>query len=110
MKDGGLFCFAGLLERWRVPGGLALTGSLAELREGDVLETCTILTTHANDEVARVHDRMPAILPPAAFESWLAGDDVALEPWRAGDLTLRPVSPLVNKATNDDPRCIEPVA
>lgn len=75
-----------------------------------MLETCTILTTRANVEVAQVHDRMPAILPPAAFNSWLAGDDVALVPWPGGALTLRPVSPRVNKATNDDPRCIEPVA
>ena len=67
MKAGGFFCFAGLWERWRVPGGLALTGSLAELQEGDVLETCTILTARANADVARVHDRIPTILPPEAI-------------------------------------------
>ena len=110
MKDGGIFCFAGLWESWRVPGGLALTGSLADLREGDALETCTILTTRANVDVSRVHDRMPAILPPEAFDSWLAGGDVGLDPWPAGALTLRAVSPRVNKAANDDPGCAEPVA
>ena len=53
---------------------------------------------------------MPAILPPAAFDSWLAGNEMALAPWPDGALTLRPVSPLVNKATSDDPWCVEPVA
>ena len=53
---------------------------------------------------------MPAILPPAAFDSWLAGDDVVLDPWPAGNLALRPVNPRVNKAANDDPQCIEPVS
>ncbi len=108
MKECGIFCFAGLWERWRVPAGLALTGSLAERAAGDVLETCTILTTAANDDMARVHDRMPVILPAAAIHSWLAGDDVAPDPWPPGTLTLHRVSTRVNTATNDDPRCIEP--
>lgn len=110
MRQGGVFCFAGLWERWTVPSGLSLTGSLAELDEGETLETCTILTTRANDDVARVHDRMPAILPPALFDSWLSGDGVTLDPWPADTMTLHPVSTRVNKAANDDPRCVEPVA
>ena len=52
-------------------GGLALTGSLAELAPGDTLETCTILTTQANETVAPVHPRMPVILPADAYDSWL---------------------------------------
>ena len=67
MKGGGGFAFAGLWESWTVREGLALTGSLAELAPGDTLETCTILTTEANETVAPVHHRMPrmpVILPP----------------------------------------------
>ncbi|MCY4606991.1 MAG: SOS response-associated peptidase [bacterium] len=110
MKEGGVFCFAGLWERWCVPAGLELTGSLAELGAGDALETCTILTTAANADVSPVHHRMPVILPPEAFGSWLAGDEVPPQSWPAGAMTLHPVSPWVNKATNDDPRCVEPAA
>ena len=51
MKDGSGFAFAGLWESWRMPAGLTLTASLADLAPGDTLETCTILTTGANETV-----------------------------------------------------------
>ena len=109
-KDGGVFAFAGLWERWMVPEGAALTGSLVELRPGDVVETCTILTTAANGVVARVHNRMPVILLPGAFDPWLEGEEVPLGPCPADAMTIHPVSTLVNKPANDDPRCVEAVA
>ena len=109
MKEGAGFAFAGLWESWRVPGGLALTGSLAELAPGDVLETCTILTTQANETVAPVHHRMPVILPAEAYDPWLAGESVPLAPYSAGAMTAHPVSTLVNKPANDDERCVEAV-
>ena len=109
MAAGGPFVFAGLWERWTVPAGLTLTGSLAELSPGDALETCTILTTEANATVAEVHNRMPVILPPEAFGPWLAGEAVPLAPYLAEVMSLHPVSTLVNKPTNDDARCVQPV-
>ena len=108
MEDGGLFAFAGLWERWVVPDGVALKGSLAELTPGDVLQTFTVLTTDATASVAPVHHRMPVIVPPERFGPWLSGEDVALDPWPPS-MSVRPVSTFVNKAANDDPRCIEPV-
>ena len=78
LKDGGGFVFAGLWESWIVPAGLALTGSLAELAPGDVLETCTILTTEANAALAPIHPRMPVILPAEAYDPWLGGEAVPL--------------------------------
>ena len=105
-----LFAFAGLWERWMVPRGIALAGSLAELEPGEVIETCTILTTAANEIVAPVHDRMPMILPPEALGPWLAGEAVPLDPYPPETMTLHPVSTLVNKPANDDPRCVEPIA
>ena len=74
VKDGRLFAFAGLWERWTVREGSALKGSLTEFGPGDIIETCTILTTEANEAVAPVHDRMPVILPPDLFGPWLAGE------------------------------------
>ena len=109
MKDESLFAFAGLWERWTVPEGLALTGSLAELSPGDRVETCTVLTTVANEAVRAVHDRMPVIVPPEHFDPWLAGESVPLEPYPAEAMRLRPVSTWVNRPSNDDPRCVEPV-
>ena len=110
LRGGAPFAFAGLWERWTVPEDAALTGSLAERSPGDEVETCTILTTAANETVAPVHGRMPVILPGDTYGPWLEGKDVALAPYPADDMTAHPVSALVNRPTNDDPRCVEPVS
>ena len=110
LRDPTPFAFAGLWERWRVPAGAALTGSLAEHSPGDTVETCTILTTTANETVAPVHGRMPVILPPESYGPWLADEDVPLAPYPADRMTAHPVNTLVNRPANDDPRCVEPIA
>ena len=109
MTDGGGFTFAGLWESWTVREGLALTGSLAELAPGDTLETCTILTTQANEIVAPVHPRMLAILPPDAYGPCLGGESVPLAPYPADAMTAHPASTLVNKPANDDERCVQAI-
>ena len=57
--DGSVLAFAGLWSAW---------GNGAE-----PLITCSVLTTTALGDLARVHDRMPLILPPERWASWLAG-------------------------------------
>ena len=109
LHDGAPFAFAGLWETWTVPEGASLTGSLAERSAGNAVETCTILTTAANDTVAPVHGRMPVILPRDSWDTWLAGEDVALAPYPADDMAAQPVSTMVNRAANEDPRCVEPI-
>ena len=109
MRNSAPFAFAALWERWTVREDAVLRGSLAELVPGDVLETFTILTGEPNATVAPVHDRMPVIVPPGRFEPWLAGEDVPLDAYPPESMTVHPVSAHVNKAANDDPRCIEPV-
>lgn len=100
LKDGGLFAFAGLWESWG--------------RGDDRLESCTILTTRPNDLVRPVHDRMPAILPVEASGAWLdpaaTREDLAplLEPVPADRMAAMQVSQRVNRATVDDPGCVEP--
>ena len=42
-RDAGLMAFTGLWERWTVPDGIALKGSLAEFSPGSVIETCAIM-------------------------------------------------------------------
>jgi len=110
LRDGASMAFAGLWETWTVPEDAALTGSLDEHSPGDVIETCTILTTAANGTASPVHGRMPVILAPEAWDAWLAGEEVFLGPYPADAMTAHPVSTHVNRPANDDPRCVEPVS
>jgi len=97
MKDGAPFAFAGLFERWLSP-------------EGEVLDTCTIITTQSNALLAPLHDRMPVIVAPVAFDRWLdvANDDTAalFAPYPADAMTYYPVSTRVNSVRNDDAKLI----
>jgi putative SOS response-associated peptidase YedK len=56
--NGGPLAFAGIWDRWRP-------------REGEPVESFSIITTGANATMAPIHDRMPAILPEAAWSAWL---------------------------------------
>ena len=104
MKDGSLFGLAGLFERWLSP-------------EGEVLDTCTIVTTDANALLAPVHVRMPLIIPPENYARWLdpSEQDVAdlVVPFSAERMTHYAVSTRVNNVRHDDAaiiECAEPVA
>jgi putative SOS response-associated peptidase YedK len=95
--------FAGLWESWKGP-------------DGDVVESCTILTTDSNELLAPIHDRMPVILKVEDYELWL---DPAvhkpevlqplLKPYPSEEMTGHPVSPKVNKAAYEGADCIKPV-
>src|SRR3984885_10282897 len=58
VNEGELFAFAGIWDRWKDPSG-------------SWVKTCSILTTTPNAVTAAVHDRMPAILDPDAYNVWL---------------------------------------
>jgi putative SOS response-associated peptidase YedK len=101
MKDGKPFAFAGLWEHWEGAGG--------------IIESCTILTTDANDLLRTFHDRMPAIVCPRDYETWLnpAIQDPEtvqplLRPYPAEAMTSYPVSVLVNSPRNESAQCAEP--
>jgi putative SOS response-associated peptidase YedK len=99
--DDAPFGFAGL---WETRPGA----------DGSPLETCTVITTAANDLTRSVHDRMPVIFDPDAWDAWLAPDaDPAtllalLQPYPSDRLAIGPVSPLVNSSRNDLPECVKP--
>ena len=57
--DGQILALGALWERWRPP-------------EGDVLETCTILTTDVSPGLSRIHDRLPVIIAPEHWSAWLS--------------------------------------
>jgi putative SOS response-associated peptidase YedK len=103
MIDDSVFGFAGLWERWRDP-------------VGEVLETCTILTTIPNSLVADVHDRMPAVLRQEDYELWLDPSVTnpsrvsdCLKPYEPKSMKKYPVGPRVNRAENDDEECAREV-
>lgn len=103
-RDGKPMAFAGLWERWH-----------DEETSRDI-ESCTILTTEANELVGRLHNRMPVILEPDTFVLWLDPEEqkgdvlkALLHPADSETLTMYPVSTFVNKSTNEGKRCIEPV-
>lgn len=102
LRSGEPFAFAGLWESWRSP-------------EDETVLSCTIITTTPNELVAELHNRMPVILPPGAYDQWL---DPAEQPADELDRLLKPypavlmaayrVSTLVNNPSNDSPECIAP--
>lgn len=98
---------------------LALAGLWAARREpetGEVIRSCTIVTSAPNRFMAALHDRMPVVLPRDVWATWLApsGADpgelrALLEPRDDLPLAMHPVAPLVNSVRNDGPELILPV-
>ena len=102
-RDGLLLAMGGLWEVWHGP-------------DGEVLRTCTILTTDANGTNAPIHDRMPLIVPRRRWDEWLAPSPLAdearaevLAPVPDDLLLVERVSDRVNDPRNDSPDLVEPV-
>ena len=100
-KNGQPFSLAGLWERWE--------------KGEEPLESCTILTTGPNTLIASLHDRMPVIISPRDFEKWLDPQTGSaellhlLKSYPPEEMAAHPVSPAVNKPTNNSPELIEPI-
>ena len=98
------FGFAGLYDLWTSP-------------EGELIKTCTIITTEPNEIMRTLHDRMPVILPKQFEDVWLdpynadhASLIQMLAPYSNNEMGMHTVSPLVNSTANDSPECIAPAA
>ena len=95
LQSGEPYAFAGLWERWKP-------------REGDPLETFTILTTDPNELAADVHDRMPVILEPRDYARWMEPGDPTrlpvdlLRPFPADRMRSWAVNERVGNTRNDD--------
>lgn len=90
LRDHEPFAFAGLWDSWKSPAG-------------NILRTCTIITTDANELVAPIHNRMPVILPTQIQDEWLDLEQSdegfllhLLKPYNPAEMMVRPVSRLVN--------------
>jgi putative SOS response-associated peptidase YedK len=104
LKSGKPLAFAGLWDRWR------------DKETGNTIISSTIITTEANSLIAQIHGRMPAILSPGCFKSWLSSqreEEVALlnclKPYPAEEMEAYEVSKLVNDPRNDSPEIIDHV-
>lgn len=99
--DGEPFAFAAVWEDWQ--------GA-----DGSEIESCSIVTTDAAPAIEDIHHRMPVILDPGAFETWLTGEPEAAEkllrPYTgARRLMSGPISNRVNNVRNDGPDLWDPV-
>ena len=135
LPDDRLFAFAGLWETWegadhsaleRVPrdsngqNAFETVETRRHERQTSVrhaLESCTILTTAANDLVRPIHDRMPVIVGQNDYDRWLdprveTPEALAalLTPLAADVLQAYPVSAEVNRPTSDGPQCVARLA
>jgi putative SOS response-associated peptidase YedK len=104
LKDKDVFGFAGLWESW------------IDKQTGEELETCTIITTEANNVLKSVHERMPVILKPESYDEWLdtkVKDTGRLQkllvPYSAKEMDSHPVSRSVNIPDSDSSDLIEPI-
>jgi putative SOS response-associated peptidase YedK len=96
------FAFAGLWQTWK--------------GESKSVDSCTIMTTSANELVGKIHDRMPVILSPKNYDLWLdpeIQEPIRLkrlyQPFPATEMESRVVDTKVNKAGNEGADLIEPV-
>jgi putative SOS response-associated peptidase YedK len=97
------FGFGGLWESWEGP-------------DHRRIESCTVLTTDANDVVRPIHDRMPVIVAPEDYGRWLDPTvhdprELAelLRPFPSPSMEAIPVSTRVNSPAHDDPACVGPL-
>ncbi|HIF98067.1 MAG TPA: SOS response-associated peptidase [Myxococcales bacterium] len=102
---GSPMAIAGLWESW------------TDRITGEVVESCTLLTTEANADVRPVHHRMPVFLAAADHARWLDPNLSDTEPLQSllmpappGYLKAIRVGTRVNNPRNEDPRCIEPAS
>ncbi|MCP2033861.1 putative SOS response-associated peptidase YedK [Planomicrobium sp. HSC-17F08] len=103
LKSGEPFAFAALWESWKSP-------------EGKTVNTCSILTTKANELMGTIHDRMPVILTKEAEKIWLdpnvqVAEELGrlLQPFDSNELEAYEVSDAVNSPKNNGPELIKKV-
>jgi putative SOS response-associated peptidase YedK len=73
--------------------------------------TFTVITVPANEKVAAIHDRMPAVLSREDAFAWLKTADTALlKPCHSDALATWTVSTRVNSPANNDPALADKIA
>lgn len=99
VADRPLFALAGIWEAWT--------------KEDSELVSCTILTTAANSDAAKIHHRMPIVVRPEDYGNWLGKleqREQLLNNLPDPKIEIYPVSKLVNSPKNDTPECIKAIS
>ena len=103
-REGGIFAFAGLWERWKNPA------------DGSILRSFTIVTGLPNPLCRPIHERMPVILPQATWPLWLGEAEASLDellallvPYPAELMRVYPIGKGVGNVKNDEPGLLEPI-
>ncbi len=101
MKSRKMFTFAGLWEKWQKSAT-------------EPIFSCTIITTEANELLKPIHHRMPVILKPEEYETWLDADEQQTEnlnhlltAYPSDEMETFAVSTHVNSPRNKGPDCIK---
>ncbi|MCK9397879.1 MAG: SOS response-associated peptidase [Methylobacter sp.] len=97
-QDNALFAFAGVWEHWE--------------HDQEAVYSCAIITTAANDKMTPIHDRMPVIIMPDDYNSWLdkktavieIADFLAADAYRT--MMIKPISTRVNNPLHNDESCL----
>lgn len=102
-KKATLFSLAGLWEHW-------------QSKEGKVIESCSIIVTDANAVLKPIHDRMPVILDPENYTTWLDPNNEdanmlasLLTPYPDASMKAYPVSTRMNNPSYNGQDCIKPL-
>ena len=102
LTDQKPFAFAGIWERWE--------------REGQILESCAIIVTQANELMKPIHDRMPVILSPDYYDAWMNPQETRssnlkslLLPYPSDRMKAYPISIVINSPLNDNSDLILPL-
>ena len=102
MATGKAFAFAGIWDGWKDA-------------QGYWLQSFAIVTTEANELMARIHSRMPVILRPSDYDRWLDREETErppidlLRPFNAEEMEMREANPKVNNSRNNGPEMLERV-
>ena len=98
IKNQGLFAFAGLWSTWD--------------DGNDTLNTYTIVTTEANKTLSSLHSRMPVILHPDEYKTWLTADSNSLSSLFSGclenELEYFEISTAINSPKNNEASLLTP--
>jgi putative SOS response-associated peptidase YedK len=102
LKDHAPFALAGIWEHWE--------------RNGKTLDSCSIIVTAANAMMQPIHDRMPVILAPEAYDAWLDPTVTQpealqnlLKPYPSDRMQRHPVTTQVNSPRHEGPELVKEV-
>lgn len=102
LGNGKAFALAGIWDAWKDA-------------QGHWLQSFAIVTTEANELMARIHPRMPVIVRPSDYDRWLDREETErlpidlLRPFDAEEMEMYEANPKVNNARNNGPEMLERV-